>query len=120
VGSVRFVVKGNEDEADQYLPRPEPPYPAFDIDGASSLVRAVHFHLSAGANGCGRSAALMAKRAIIAVAKETTDPASSKFVPPEARIATFDQDGTLWVEHPMYTQLARVLRRQRRQNPRPG
>jgi hypothetical protein len=24
-------------------------------------------------------------------------------VPPEERIATFDQDGTLWVEHPMYT-----------------
>ena len=23
--------------------------------------------------------------------------------PPEARVATFDQDGTLWVEHPMYT-----------------
>ena len=23
-----------------------------------------------------------------------------KFVPPEERIATFDQDGTLWVEHP--------------------
>ncbi len=26
-----------------------------------------------------------------------------KFVAPEARIATFDQDGTLWVEHPMYS-----------------
>src|SRR4029450_1382517 len=26
------------------------------------------------------------------------------FVAPEARIATFDQDGTTWVEHPMYTQ----------------
>jgi hypothetical protein len=29
-------------------------------------------------------------------------------VPPEARIATFDQDGTTWVEHPMYTQVRRV------------
>jgi hypothetical protein len=46
-----------------------------------------------------------AKQAIIAFVKETTDPGSSKFVPPEARIATFDQDGTLWVEHPLYTQL---------------
>jgi haloacid dehalogenase-like hydrolase len=52
-----------------------------------------------------------AKQAIIAFVKETTDPASSKFVPPEARIATFDQDGTLWVEHPMYSQLAYCLDR---------
>ena len=35
----------------------------------------------------------------------TTDPASPKLVPPEERIATFDQDGTLWVEHPIYSQL---------------
>jgi hypothetical protein len=26
-------------------------------------------------------------------------------VPSEERIATFDQDGTLWVEHPMYSQV---------------
>ncbi|MCK7577543.1 MAG: hypothetical protein MZV65_18205 [Chromatiales bacterium] len=30
---------------------------------------------------------------------------SPKFVPPAERIATFDQDGTLWVEHPMYSQV---------------
>ena len=29
----------------------------------------------------------------------------SKFVPPEERIATFDQDGTTWVEHPIYSQV---------------
>jgi phosphoglycolate phosphatase-like HAD superfamily hydrolase len=52
-----------------------------------------------------------AKQAIIAFVKETTDPSSSKFVPPEARVATFDQDGTLWVEHPMYTQLVYCLDR---------
>ena len=28
---------------------------------------------------------------------------------PAERIATFDNDGTLWVEHPMYTQLAFAL-----------
>jgi hypothetical protein len=32
-------------------------------------------------------------------------------VPPEERIATFDQDGTLWVEHPIYTQLVYCLDR---------
>jgi hypothetical protein len=35
----------------------------------------------------------------------------SKFVPPEDRIATFDQDGTLWVEHPMYSQIVFCLDR---------
>ena len=51
-----------------------------------------------------------AKKAIIEFVKETTDKASPKYVPPEARIATFDQDGTLWVEHPIYSQ-ADVLSR---------
>jgi hypothetical protein len=32
-------------------------------------------------------------------------------VPPEDRIATFDQDGTLWVEHPVYTQAIFALER---------
>lgn len=50
-----------------------------------------------------------AKQAIIAFVKDTTDQASPKFVPPAERIATFDQDGTLWVEHPMYTQVMYVL-----------
>jgi hypothetical protein len=46
-----------------------------------------------------------AKRAILEFVRETTDKASTHFVPPEARIATFDQDGTLWVEQPIYTQV---------------
>ena len=32
-------------------------------------------------------------------------------MPPAERIATFDQDGTLWVEHPMYTQVMYCLER---------
>ena len=43
--------------------------------------------------------------------KTTTDPSSPNFVPLEARIATFDQDGTLWVEHPIYSQLVYCLDR---------
>src|SRR5215471_16645935 len=50
-----------------------------------------------------------AKQAIIAFVKETTDRESPKFVMPEERIATFDQDGTLWVEHPMYSQMMYCL-----------
>jgi hypothetical protein len=43
--------------------------------------------------------------------RATTDKANPKFVSPEERIATFDQDGTLWVEHPMYTQVIFCLDR---------
>jgi hypothetical protein len=52
-----------------------------------------------------------AKKAVIEFVRITTDKTSPKFVPPRARIATFDQDGTLWVEHPMYTQLVYCLDR---------
>ena len=41
----------------------------------------------------------------------TTDKASPKFVPPPERIATFDNDGTLWAEQPMYFQLLFALDR---------
>jgi hypothetical protein len=46
-----------------------------------------------------------ARRAILEFVRVTTDQASPGFVPPEERIATFDQDGTLWVEQPAYAQL---------------
>lgn len=46
-----------------------------------------------------------AKQAILDFVGATTDPASPNLVPPDERIATFDQDGTLWVEHPMYSQM---------------
>ncbi|HEY7242543.1 MAG TPA: hypothetical protein VH678_01505 [Xanthobacteraceae bacterium] len=52
-----------------------------------------------------------AKQAIINFVRATTDRASPRFVPPDNRIATFDQDGTLWVEHPMYTQVVYCLDR---------
>ena len=52
-----------------------------------------------------------AKQAILDFVRATTDQASPKFVPPADRIATFDQDGTLWVEHPMYTQVVYCLER---------
>jgi len=46
-----------------------------------------------------------AKQAILDFVKTTTDKSNAKFVPPENRIATFDQDGTTWVEHPIYSQV---------------
>ncbi len=44
-----------------------------------------------------------AKQAIVAFVKETTTQGSPKFVPQAERVATFDQDGTLWVEQPIYS-----------------
>ncbi len=52
-----------------------------------------------------------AKQAIIDFVHASTDQASAKLVPPEERIACFDQDGTLWVEHPIYTQVVYCLDR---------
>ena len=46
------------------------------------------------------------KQAILNFVAAVTREGSADFVPPGERIATFDNDGTLWVEHPMYTQLA--------------
>ena len=52
-----------------------------------------------------------AKRAILDFVRVTTNRTGPNFVAPEDRIATFDQDGTLWVEHPMYTQVVYCLER---------
>jgi phosphoserine phosphatase len=52
-----------------------------------------------------------AKKAILDFVHSTTDQGSSSFVPPEQRIATFDQDGTRWVEHPVYSQVVYCLDR---------
>ena len=45
------------------------------------------------------------KREILNYVNTVTDPKSPDFIPLEDRIATFDNDGTLWSEQPMYFQL---------------
>jgi phosphoglycolate phosphatase-like HAD superfamily hydrolase len=52
-----------------------------------------------------------ARKAIVEFVQATTTQGGPQFVPPAERIATFDQDGTLWVEHPMYTQVVYCLER---------
>jgi len=52
-----------------------------------------------------------AKQSILDFVAAVTREGSPDFVPPPERIATFDNDGTLWVEQPMYTQLAFALDR---------
>src|SRR3569833_2131811 len=54
-----------------------------------------------------------AKRAIVAFVQRTTSPGSPDFVAPEERVATFDNDGTLWVEKPLPTEVYFILARLR-------
>src|SRR6185369_16760291 len=52
-----------------------------------------------------------AKKSIIDFVEKVTKEGSPDFVPPEERIATFDNDGTLWCEQPMPVQLFFALDR---------
>src|SRR5271163_89127 len=52
-----------------------------------------------------------AKAAIVEFVRRVTAQAGPEFVPPEARIAVFDNDGTLWCEKPAYIQLDFLVRR---------
>lgn len=52
-----------------------------------------------------------AKASIITFMQRVADRDSPQYVPPDQRIATFDQDGTLWVSHPLYTQAMFALDR---------
>ncbi|MDM0082886.1 HAD family hydrolase [Variovorax sp. J31P179] len=51
------------------------------------------------------------KQAIVGFVSKVTTPGSPDFVPVPERIATFDNDGTLWAEQPLYSQLFFVLER---------
>ena len=52
-----------------------------------------------------------ARKAIVSFVKDTTEKSSPKYVEPKDRVATFDQDGTLWTEHPLYAQAMFALSR---------
>jgi len=51
------------------------------------------------------------KKSIISFVEKVTKPGSPDFVPVAERIATFDNDGTLWAEQPMYFQFFFILDR---------
>jgi hypothetical protein len=51
------------------------------------------------------------KKAIVTFVERVTKQGSPELVPPAERIATFDNDGTLWAEQPIYFQLAFALDR---------
>src|SRR6266496_5422291 len=52
-----------------------------------------------------------AKKSIIEFVEKVTKPGSPDFVPVPERIATFDNDGTLWCEKPLPVQLYFALDR---------
>jgi phosphoglycolate phosphatase-like HAD superfamily hydrolase len=57
------------------------------------------------------------KNSILNFVARVTKPGGPEFVPVEQRIATFDNDGTLWVEQPMYVQLAFAFARVKELSP---
>jgi phosphoserine phosphatase len=58
------------------------------------------------------------KKAIIAFVQKVSKAGTPDFVPVNQRIATFDNDGTLWIEQPMYVQLAFIIDRVKQLAPR--
>src|ERR1022692_3607280 len=46
------------------------------------------------------------KKAVVQFVTKVTNERASDFVPVAERLAVFDNDGTLWTEHPMYVQMA--------------
>ena len=51
------------------------------------------------------------KDRIINFVKQATDEGNTNFIPVEDRIATFDNDGTLWVEKPIYIHVSAIFER---------
>jgi len=58
-----------------------------------------------------------ARDAILEFVEQVTDESGPHFVPPKERVATFDNDGTLWAEQPVYFQLFFTLDRVRAMAP---
>jgi phosphoglycolate phosphatase-like HAD superfamily hydrolase len=55
-----------------------------------------------------------ARSAILDFVEITTDPKAATFIPPQDRIAVFDNDGTLWAEQPVYFQFFFAIDQARR------
>ena len=53
------------------------------------------------------------KAQILDFVRAVSDPDDPAFVEPTKRVATFDNDGTLWVEQPVYAEMAFALHRVR-------
>jgi phosphoglycolate phosphatase-like HAD superfamily hydrolase len=87
---------------------------AFVSTGAGAIL-STHFAIASGGQAEGEPLPSWndgpSKAAVLRFVKDTTDKSSPKYVEPANRIATFDQDGTLWTEHPLYGQAQFALAR---------
>src|SRR5262249_53707430 len=94
----------------------QPSRAALDLGAASGFVRTAPTCLRAGAVGdIERPVTVLERRAgeagDLGFRAWNYRPIQPDYVAFEDRIAVFDQDGTLWVEHPMYTQVIYCLER---------
>ncbi|WP_427309470.1 HAD family hydrolase [Cupriavidus sp. H39] len=71
-------------------------------DGAAQAVQPAGPALASWRDGA-------ARQALLKFVADVTQPGSPGFVPPEARVAVFDNDGTLWSEQPLYFQFFFLL-----------
>jgi hypothetical protein len=78
---------------------------------AITLAAALALALSAAAEPLPSWNEKQAKRAIVDFVQRVTSDGGPDFVPMQKRIAVFDNDGTLWIEKPIYVQLAFALDR---------
>lgn len=87
------------------------------LDFSRDVALGTAFSLLAGVSAFAQTDALpswndtASKVAIVAFVEKVTTENTPDFVPELERIAVFDNDGTLWAEHPMYVQLAFALDR---------
>ncbi len=77
---------------------------AVTLLASAGMVRAQNDPLPAWSEGA-------SKAALLDFVKRVTTPGGPDFVPPAERIATFDNDGTLWSEQPMYFQFVFAMDR---------
>ena len=106
---------GADHERELFLLRGQSPRAALRAGGASGFVRS-SFPFLATARGAASDPLsswnnTASKKAILAFVDRVTRRGSPDFVPEDERIATFDNDGTLWAEQPMYFQLLFALDR---------
>ncbi|MBA3662217.1 MAG: haloacid dehalogenase-like hydrolase [Gammaproteobacteria bacterium] len=81
------------------------------------LIFMISFGMSAKADPLPSWQAGAVKDSILQFVHEVTDQAGPNYVPPAHRIATFDNDGTLWVEQPAYTQVIYMFNRVKQLSP---
>ena len=109
-----IVSESGSDETDRTISAPRSPRPAF-VAGDASLPLPLSRSTSARRTGAARSAAILERGRDQGLdprlCRARDDARRSVLRPGRQRIATFDNDGTLWVEQPMYVQLAFALDR---------